>query len=498
MGMIKVLSPSGWDFGVQPVSLVKVASTGLRGADRTAFLKRASHSFLPFLDQVKFAEDEEPVHLIALGASEAYGPNRNGDAFKEAALKRYHDTFVKFARWYRNHKNKEPERSYGVVKLSAYNPAMRRAELLVLLNKTAAAAERNGGLVADRELEKLARGEDIPVSMACRVPYDVCAGCGNRARTREEYCKAANCRYGGCADNLTKLIKAGGDIEIAHVLNDHPAFFDISNVFRPADRIAYGNRADWLQKAASADGFFGDDGVKLAAELSAPLSVIVHQDTMQPGQWNAHVTGQLKLAHGLAAMEESSSYRLGDAIKLAFTSEIQPALDFAKLGLDTDHPVKTAAALGALADCRIILSLREFARLTKADELTKSAAAVLPGVYRRMLNDGTLERRVVHNQYQVVEKLAAAAVRAEASRLTDSHGLEKEAVQRRCQLASLRGHSVPAKVEMTEKTAHDQQAVEELARGYAVYKLSALHRIAASDSDFLLTSRISACQNQVV
>src|SRR5437764_590342 len=182
MAHVKIVSPSGWDqFEGNVARLVKIASGGLRGHDRSEFIKRAgasSNVFLPFLDSVKIAKDEEPVHVIALGAEEAYGPNRNGDAFDEHTCKTGHDSFVKFARWYRNHKNKDPKQSYGIIKLSAYNPQMRRVELLVALNKEKSAAERNGGFVADKELAKLARDEDIAVSMACRVPYDVCTYSG--------------------------------------------------------------------------------------------------------------------------------------------------------------------------------------------------------------------------------------------------------------------------------------------------------------------------------
>ncbi len=76
MAIIKLVSPSGWDFEQRIIEPIKVSSRGLIGNDRQEFLKRASHSFLPALDSVKFAKDEVPVHLIALGASEAYGPNR--------------------------------------------------------------------------------------------------------------------------------------------------------------------------------------------------------------------------------------------------------------------------------------------------------------------------------------------------------------------------------------------------------------------------------------
>ena len=204
MPMVKIVSPGGWDFDAPVAQMIKIGSRGLIGNDRGDFIKRASHVFLPFIDDIKVASDEVPVHLIALGASEAYGPNRNGDGFKEATCKQCYGTFEKFARFYRNHKNKDPQKSYGIVKKAAYNDKMRRVELLTLLNATKSAADRNGGYIADREIEKLARGDDLAVSMACRVPYDVCSWCGNHAASKEQYCKSASCKAGGCTDNLTR------------------------------------------------------------------------------------------------------------------------------------------------------------------------------------------------------------------------------------------------------------------------------------------------------
>ena len=90
MAHVKFVSPSGWDFDSRIVTPVKWSSRGLLGADRQEFLKTASDSFADQLDRIKFAKDEVPVHLIALGASEAYGPNRNGDGFKAGVS--YKDT----------------------------------------------------------------------------------------------------------------------------------------------------------------------------------------------------------------------------------------------------------------------------------------------------------------------------------------------------------------------------------------------------------------------
>lgn len=188
--MEKIIPVGSWDFGMEPTSQIKVASTGLRGHDRRALLEKraADHVFADMLDRLDLSglsRGDIPIHAIAIGATEAYGPNRNGDGFNEAICMKQAHTFVgrplsqykqsehNGARLYLNHKNKHPPTSYGYVKAAAYNPRMRRIELLMMGNGTKEAAERNGGLVLpDDVLEKLANEQLLPWSMACTTDPD--------------------------------------------------------------------------------------------------------------------------------------------------------------------------------------------------------------------------------------------------------------------------------------------------------------------------------------
>lgn len=246
MPMIKIVDPLGWDFDAPIVSPVRISSRGLIGSDRRAFVKRAGDAFLPFVQMAKEAkDDEEPVHIIALGAYEKYGGNRRGDAFSEKTCRKYHSTFEKSASFHRAHKNKPPDNpSYGYVKMAAYNDLMSRVELLVMLNKTKEAADRNSGRVADLELEKLASDGEFSTSMACLVGFDSCTYCGHSARTPKDYCTADICGAGGCRDNLTRVVKLGNDAYRLNVFNPEPVFFDISHVGRGADMISWATRAD--------------------------------------------------------------------------------------------------------------------------------------------------------------------------------------------------------------------------------------------------------------
>lgn len=172
MALIKVSQmDNDWGYRVshgEPLStLVKISSRGLVGKDRQDLIERAGGLFAEAIDKLQLKEGQVPVHSIAMGAGEYYGCNRNGDFFSESWCRSNHPTFTKYARHYRHHQNRDPSKSYGIIKLSAYNEDMKRIELLELLNGNEKIAEEHGGLVADKELEKLAKGEDIPGSMAC-------------------------------------------------------------------------------------------------------------------------------------------------------------------------------------------------------------------------------------------------------------------------------------------------------------------------------------------
>ena len=277
--MLKIVTPNCWDSSLWDsetprAALIKRSSRGV--IDKGSFIKRACSSSDELLSKIASLDvkpGEELIHLIALGTTETYGPNRNGDGFSRAACEKYHPTFTKHARFYRDHKNTDPKKSYGVVKASALNKEMDRVELIVALNGTKQAADANGGLVADKELEKLASHKDIPVSMACSVPYDICSYCGNKAETQDAYCmgtdEGGRCKAGGLKHNMGKLASVDGKLVQLYADNTKPDFFDISHVFIPADRIAYSSGV--LTKTASANGI-SLGGAELARRmcLTAP------------------------------------------------------------------------------------------------------------------------------------------------------------------------------------------------------------------------------------
>jgi hypothetical protein len=308
--MIKIITPGSYGFEQPIMSLVKVSSRGLRGFDRSQFVKRAGHDFLPYLDQLR--PGEEPLHIIAIGAHEKYGANRNGDAFDERTCIDRHHTFVKNAWFFRNHENKPHNLRYGRIIKSAYHEPMARIELLAGLFKTADAALKGGGKlgrVADVELEKMAAGKDIPTSMACRVPHDECSHCHNKAASRTEYCDTKEvilphrivkaCSGFGAANGLTKL---GADGKVQCVFNPDADFFDQSAVYRNADRISFG-LAGQLTKAASA----GITGGAALAELWG-----LRDEPTQLAGWSYKAAKQMRHLQALA--EAAPAARASDIV----------------------------------------------------------------------------------------------------------------------------------------------------------------------------------------
>lgn len=183
-------------------------------------------------------EGKTQVLITALGAGEYWGANKNGDYFPEDQLAHEGDdygyrTFKIYAKVYKHHVNKDPNKSYGDVTLAVYNPAYHRVELIVEIDNKK----------APDLAERIANGDFPDWSMGTRVPYDVCSVCGNKAPNRSHYCDHLKFY-------LNKVDPATG--KLCYAINIKPRFFDISQVFIGADRIA-----KTLMKVASAEGVPG-------------------------------------------------------------------------------------------------------------------------------------------------------------------------------------------------------------------------------------------------
>ena len=487
--MEKVVNPNSWNLGERVVELVKVArNSRLVGADYTSLVKRAGEEAAwRFKNSLKMVDGEVPIHMIAMGSTEGYGPNRNGDGFKEAMLERCHPSFVSSARIYRHHKNKDKAKSYGIVKDSFYNKPMRRVELFGVLNGNEKVASDNGGLLADEELNLLKSGKDYDVSMAIRVPYDVCSGCGNKAKNRSEYCDTTTCKYGGCKHNLTKVADDG---HILHVDNPDGEFFDISRVGRGADRNAFAGLMDF-SKTASGEVLSG-------AELAEMYGLTLPLDMALRNIHDTYIAEQIKLAYLLADQEDNLTANVNE-INRAFGSQVQPPINFGDLRVGSS---KFASALAALSGQKISLPVRDFLTLALGGDTVKAASfaddvsRALPGVYNRLIASGDLEQEIRSNPFKPSQSLAPASQRQWAESLAEKYSLDRRHIARRVWQSSIRGIANPnlSSVGVKYATAKSGE-VETLARRYATYKLAFL---ASQTDDMPLTCSLAIRQNYVI
>lgn len=190
--------------------------------------KQASTIFKCEYDALKPPKGMTGIHLVALGDSEAYPMNRNGDLFPKEACEKYYDTFVKHGHVFEHHRNKDPKKAIGQIKAAAYNPEMHRIELYIWADNKK----------AHDHLERLEKTGEVPFSMAAKVPNDRCSVCQAIRERPGDPNECDHIKY-----SLGKIAEDGTQIG---TYNDQPTWFDISFVGRPADRIA------WNLKVASA------------------------------------------------------------------------------------------------------------------------------------------------------------------------------------------------------------------------------------------------------
>jgi hypothetical protein len=489
----------------QCVQIVKVSSRGLIGNDRRAFLeKRAGHHhFVDALDRglIKLAKGDLPIHILAVGSTEGYGPNRNGDAWKEASCKGCFQSFAKHAKYFRHHRNKAEKGDpyYGNVKLAAYNDAMRRIECLTIGNMDKEAAERNGGLpMLAESLARIERGDDVAWSMACKVAHDVCANCGNKAANRDEYCTDDTCisdsgrHMFGCKHGLTKV---GEDGFQQYVENPDSDFFDLSEVIRPAYHNCYGWKADYLTKAAS-------DGHVIGGAELADLYAIENGETSLFSNKSAEQTLRNALLYKLASIEsqvETDPSLRQRAVACAFTSSLQPPMDLTGLGEPGSR--KLATALHALAGQKIAMPVRDFVRLVckgdvvKAAALSESVFQRLPGVFNRLALDNCLTEKLASNPYVPAPQLAPVSQRRWAEKNAQWYSLDRAAVETRVLRSALRSLPIPG-FNYPGQTKEASADAEQVVRQYAFYKLAFLGAL-ATEPDFADLCELTVLQNYI-
>lgn len=341
-------------------------STGIKSASSDLVSRSLLEKYRP--------EDDHTacIHLIAMGNSDQYGFNRNGDYFAGDVLEKRAHTFVTNGHMFREHANKDPKKAIGRVKWAGYDPkGMQRVELIVHMDKDK----------AEEEYEMAKQGNALSFSMSCRVPNDRCSCCGNEAKTVSAYCDHLKSHMGQYMSGMDKY---------AFAYNDNPTFFDISKVKTPADRIArhleYMFKDDSMRKAASVYG----DTVMVPSAVAA-MAEGINLDVLE-------LEEQAMLTKLAAAeefindggnrdrrMTDARAYRafeVGSKVlteklsgeELTKFSNVQPGTLFHELN-------KRACVLSFPAFCQYI-----FQDVNATDmPLVKSAAVMLPGIFGEMM-----------------------------------------------------------------------------------------------------------------
>lgn len=469
--MIKTINTDNYSFNEQVSAVVDIKRSG---ADRAWFTKRAAADHLKSFEGIKPKPGHSLVHVIAMGASDLFGINRNADSFYKSSkqldlvdkdwktqllrngkshtksastftetldkgLKECHPTFVEFGHVFKHHNNKphNGDKIYGHIKASAYNEPMARVELLIEIPNDE----------WSEELEKMSQGKDIPWSMACNVKYDVCEYCGHKAKNRGEYCEHA-------ADHLGDLTKEGHAIGVA---NPDPSFFDISRVMRNADRIAWSIEkvASIKQEEKLEEHFFNHPGFKAA---------LAHD-------YDINSTSKYEILKKLAEMEKEVPAK--GKLLLTCVDDI----DKDKLKKIKKKTEKVAAFLSVLSSKGQLLDSDSFISLftddpTIHEKISADVRKCLIDGYSNLLeNDEWIE--VCNNpSYKVDKYVLDNTIHKMASDMYDELSLNEPEVRNRVIKNSINGKETKVN---TEKTAGEVHPVaREVAKDYMAYQLEFL------------------------
>lgn len=304
--MLKLIDIDSSFFNEEPV--VRILDVGSASGQLT---KTAADSRIAgFVADLKPETGKIYVHILAMGAGEYFGANRNADYFPEQNLIKWHDTFrTSPAHIFKHHINKNPEIAIGQVIFSVYNERMHRVEIIAWIDT------KKGWDIVD----KIERGEFPATSMACHTPYDTCSICGNKARSRNEYCSHLRSELG--------RVHADGSKTMA--INDGPLkFFDMSVVFKPADITS-----SVLQKVAYS-------GIASEPVLGSAESAFMHGITEK--------SAEIRKLSSLIKEVEGTMVNSSDSLKTLLQKVKDPEEDILGMleSFELDHVIHALAELG--------------------------------------------------------------------------------------------------------------------------------------------------------
>jgi hypothetical protein len=420
--------------------------------------------------------------VIALGAYEGTGANRNGDIFKEAECLKNYQTFVKSGSkkkdgsydgraLNRHHKNKPEDPKYGNIKAATYNDKMKRIELVIGLDNDKCA----------EEIQKLAEGKQINVSMAAKVAYDKCTWCGYEAKDDRHRCKHI-------PKELGEINKRG---EMCSMENINPKWFELSIVGRPADRIGMS------LKLASDNSY-----IKTAFNYKE-----IYPGFMPPAdsyiEISKYATEKRELLKKLSALEKHVDAVMTNKPKdskdrfiAEHKSKLKHSEGISESTLEELRKYSPDKLLKALADQGIIFSPEDFIKyifgankLGNSSNLFDKVKSHLPSIFSNLDDDSD---DVVNNDKY--EPSHAGGMPKELMNIVkglfNDHSLFEDPAHNRIMRITII-KKIPSSEKKEKQKPSKEASVKELAEQYAAYKLAALRYLEEHnklDEDVLLNA----------
>jgi hypothetical protein len=464
-GLIKFSATDDWRWDVDPVQLIHNVNTLTKaGADNTE------------LRTEKTAGQTDAL-VIALGAYEGTGANRNGDIFKEAECLKNYKTFVKSGSkgkdgkydgraLNRHHKNKPEDPKYGNIKAATYNNKMKRIELIIGLDNDKCA----------EEIQKLAEGKQINVSMAAKVAYDKCTWCGHEAKDDNHRCEHIPKKLG-------EINKQG---EMCSMENMNPRWFELSIVGRPADRIGMS------LKLASDNAY-----IKTASDYKTLYpGFVAPEDTQEYISISKYAQEKRRLLKKLSAMEkhieaiaEAGPKNSKEKYISEQKSKISHGDDISDDTLEELRKFEPSKLLRALADEGIVFSPKDFVKylfgtknISNSEDMFSKIKKQLPSMFSDLEEDGddvVNDEKYEPSGSDIMPKGILNMVRG----LFDDHSLFDKPVHGRIMKITIIKKMPSSKLSRkSENEGHTKEAsISELTRQYAAYKLAAFRYLDSKD-----------------
>lgn len=442
--MLKFTSNNDFDFAVESVTLLTDPYKQL--------VKRASAKHLLKYDKTPNQED---LHVIALGAYEGTGFNRNGDAFSEDDCRKNHHYFKRANRAvHRHHKNKPADPKFGNIKAAAYNEPMKRIELILGLDK-----EKCADILHEQETEG-----NTNWSMASKQAYDVCSWCGHKAKTDKDRCEHIPKKIG-------ELNRKG---EMCGMHNPDPHWFEISYVRRPADRIGLS-----LGKVAADNSrpMTTSDYLSLYGDIYVPDEFLISKKAADK---RALLTKLAELEKRIDAVARNPKTKSDLAMKEHGRKFISSSDDLPASVIEELRKHDPSRVLKSLADHGIIFSPSDFVKYLFADRVDRKHVdgmrSLLPDSFSKAVDNNDDNDLVNNEKYEPGFSGLTGGLKSMVEKLFGGFSLKDGPSVGRIVQITITGRPMKNLRTVEPDEAKTKEAFDkELAKQYTSYKLAALN-----------------------